>query len=97
MAGKFLSLTNVPILTLRMTELGNAMKARGALNTCGLTATIVETAPTTASLELRTAGACVVPITGLSAGTFGSVENYAGEPLTSVTMSAGSIRTIPVN
>jgi hypothetical protein len=95
--GKFLSLTNVPILTSRMTETGVAMKARGVLNACGVTATIVENGTNTANLELQTVGACVVPITGLSAAGAGLVETYAGEPTTSVTMTAGSVRSIPVN
>jgi hypothetical protein len=93
---KYLALTNAPVLTLRETELGTAMKARGAFNSCGITATVVE-ALTAATLELRTVGACTVPITGLSAAAFGSVENYAGEPTTSVNMTAGAVRTIPIN
>lgn len=93
--GKYLALTNLPILTMRETEAGTAMKARGAFNNCGITATVVETA-TTANLELRTVGACTVPVTGLSAPTFGTREIYAGEPTTSVTMTAGAVRTIPI-
>lgn len=95
--GKFLALSNTPVHTLRMTEIGNAMKARASLNSCGVTATIVETGAMTSNLELRSVGTCLVPVTGLSAATFGSVETYAGEPTTSVTMTTGSVRTIPVN
>lgn len=95
--GKYLALSNAPVLTLRMNELGAAMKARASLNACGVSATIIETGTATANLELRSAGACVIPVTGLSATTYGSVENYAGEPTTSVTMTVGSVRTIPVN
>jgi hypothetical protein len=94
--GKYLALTNAPILTSRETETAAAMKARGNFNICGVTATVVEAA-TVASLELRTVGACTVPITGLSRPGFGTVENYAGEPTTSVNMTAGAVRTIPIN
>jgi hypothetical protein len=94
--GKFLSLTTVPVLTLRMRDLGEAMKARGRLNACGVTATILENGISTPILELRSTGACVVPITGVSAASSGNVETYAGEPTTSVTMTAGNVRLIPV-
>ena len=91
--GKFLALTSVPVLTVRLADTGVAMKQRGELDACGATATIVE-AGAGASLELRTAGACTVPITGLAAPSAGGVEVYAGEPTTSIPMPAGGVRTI---
>ena len=96
--GKFLALSNVPVVTLREAEIGVEMQARSKLATCGVTATKVET-PLVGSgwqLELRTTGACSVPVTGVSSPSFGPVELYGGEPLTSVTMPANGVRTIPL-
>jgi hypothetical protein len=94
--GKFLALSNVPVVTLREAEIGTEMVARSKLNACGVTATKVETPSigTGWALELRTTGACSVPVTGVSAPSFGPVELYAGEPLTSFTMPANGVRVI---
>ena len=92
---KYLALTAAPVLTLREADLGFAMQARGALNGCGVTATKV-VAATTSSLELKTVGACTVPVTGLSNTSFGTVETYAGDPMTSVVMTANGVKTIPI-
>ncbi len=92
-AEKFLAVSAEPIQTLQHRDIAAAMQARGALDACGLTATIVESA-TGRSLELASTGACVVPVTGLSAPTSGPVETYLGAPTTSIAMAAGSTQTI---
>lgn len=92
---KFLALTDVPVLTLTQAAIARAMKARDALNRCGVTATKVESAAG-ASLELRTVGACTVPVTGLAAPAAGTVESYGGESITSIAMTPGAVRTIPL-
>lgn len=90
---KFLALSDVPVLTLTQAAIARAMQARDALDRCGVVATKVESSRG-ASLELLTFGACTVPVTGLSAPAAGSVEYYAGQPTTSIAMTAGGIRTI---
>lgn len=90
---RFLALSDVPVLTLPQAAIGRAMQARDALNRCGVTATKVESATST-SLELRTTGACTVPVTGLDSPADGAVATYAGEPTTSIAMTAGAVRTI---
>ena len=90
---KYLALTAAPVITLKESELGGAMQARGALNACGVTATKIEAA-TSATLELKSTGSCVVPITGLASPSAGSVETYAGAPTTSIPMTANGVKTI---
>lgn len=90
---KYLAYSNAPVLTLRQSAIGTAMQQRGKLNACGLTATVIETAGTK-SLELRSTAACTVPLTGLAAPSYGQVETYAGEPTTSVVMTANQTRII---
>ncbi len=92
---KYLAFFDAPILTLSQVQIGDAMQARGKFDACGLTATIVEGA-TTRSLELRATGGCTVPVTGLSAAAYGQVQNYAGEPTTSLAVGVGQVRTIPL-
>jgi hypothetical protein len=94
-ATKYLALTSAPILTLAQEDIGRAMQDRGKLDTCNVVATVVEKT-TGRSLELRTTAACTVPVTGLAAGAYGLVEIYAGAPTTDITMSAGSVKSIPL-
>ncbi len=92
---KYLALTDAPILTLSQNEIGNAMQARGKLDACGLTVTMVESAGTR-SLRLTSTKACTVPLTGVVAPTSGLVETYAGDPTTFVTMLAGQTKIVPL-
>ncbi len=92
-AGKFNALTPAPIKTLQQRDIAVAMQQRGAYNGCGLTATIVESSTGSRTLQLQALNACVVPVTGLSS-TAGSVETYLGTPTTSITMTAGSQKSI---
>jgi hypothetical protein len=95
--GKFLALSTEPIQTLKQSDIAAAMQQRGAYNTCGITATIVESpVDGTRSLRLSTTGACTVPVTGLNAPTSGSVETYLGTATTSVNMVAASSVSIPL-
>ncbi|HEX7837294.1 MAG TPA: hypothetical protein VF469_07515 [Kofleriaceae bacterium] len=91
-AARFTALVNVPILTLTQHDLAGAMAARAALDACGAAATYVEAGPAR-TLELRSSGTCVVPITGLSSSA-GAVEVYAGVPTTGVAMAAGPAKVI---
>ncbi len=90
---KYLAYSNAPVLTLRQSAIGTAMQKRGKLDACGLTATVIESAGTR-SLELRSTAACTVPVTGVAVPSYGQVEVYAGEPMTSVVMLANQTRTI---
>lgn len=90
---KYLAYFDAPILTLGQAQIGTAMQDRGKFDSCGLTATVVE-ANGQRRLELRTSAACSVPVTGISAQGYGPVENYGGEPTTSVTMIANTVRSI---
>lgn len=91
-AARFTALISAPILTLTVREIAEAMQARAALDACGVAATYVEDGPA-ATLELRAAGACLVPITGVSANA-GAVEVYAGVPTTEVAMTADATTVI---
>jgi len=90
---KYLAYSDAPVLTLRQSAIGTAMQARGKLDACGVTATIVESAGTR-SLQLTTAQACTVPLTGVASPSSGLVEVYANEPTTAVLMAAGQTRAI---
>lgn len=92
---KYLALSSAPVLSLPQAEIGRAMQARAALDQCGVTATKIES-DTGASLELQTTGACVVPVTGISAPAAGTVSTYAGEATTSISMTAGGVVNIPL-
>ena len=92
-ANKYLAYFDAPVLTLRQNAIADAMQARGRLDSCGVTATIVETSGQR-TLQLRTASSCVVPVTGVAASFSGPVETYGGEPTTSVTMSAGVVKQL---
>jgi hypothetical protein len=91
-ATQFTALIRFPILTLTEREIAGAMQARAALDACGAAATYVE-AGSASTLELRSSGTCVIPITGVSS-TVGAVEVYAGVPTTEVAMAAGITRVI---
>ncbi len=93
---KLTALSDVPVLTLPQAAIARAMRARDAFDRCGVTATKVETATGT-TLELRSTGACTVPVTGLAAPTVGRVELYAGQPTTSIAMTRDLVRAIPLN
>ncbi|MGE5182870.1 MAG: hypothetical protein ACM31C_12435, partial [Acidobacteriota bacterium] len=93
-AGKFNALSPAPIQTLQQRDIANAMKQRDAYDSCGLTATIVESSTGSRTLQLQASNACVVPVTGVSASHAGSVETYLGTPTTSITMTAGSVKSI---
>jgi hypothetical protein len=91
-ATQFAALVKLPILTLPEREIAGAMQARAAFNACGATATYVE-AGSARRLELRSSGACVIPVTGVSS-TAGVVEVYAGIPTTGVAMTAGATKVL---
>jgi hypothetical protein len=93
-ARKYLALQNAPILTLSQSAIATAMKERGAFDKCGATATIVEST-TGRSLELRSVGSCKVPVTGVR-WSDASVEDYAGDPITTFTLDGVSVLTIPL-
>jgi hypothetical protein len=90
---KYLRLFDAPILSPSQGAIGAEMIARGKLNTCNVTATLVEVAGSR-KLELVSTNACVVPVTGINAGGSGTVEVYAGEPTTYVALTPGVIRTV---
>lgn len=92
-ANKYLAYFDAPVQTLRQSAISDAMQARGKFNSCGLTATVVEQFGLR-TLELRSTGNCVVPVTGLAASFSGPVETYGGEPTTSITINAGQVKRI---
>ncbi|HSD87134.1 MAG TPA: hypothetical protein VLB44_06450, partial [Kofleriaceae bacterium] len=94
-ARKYLALQNAPILTLSQSAIATAMKERDAFNNCGATATIVEST-TGRELQLTSSEDCNVPVTGLSASAYGSVEQYAGDPITTLTLFGGEVLSIPL-
>lgn len=94
---KYLELSGAPIRSLSQFEVGEAMKARGKLDACKPTATLVEGALGTRSLQLTSTAGCVIPVTGLAKSGYGKVETYNGETTTSVTMpSSGGTVVIPL-
>jgi len=92
---KYLAFTDAPILTLSQNQIGTAMQARGKLDACGATVTMIESAGTR-SLQLKATKACTVPLTGVVAPANGLVETYAGDPTTFVTMLAGQTKIVPL-
>lgn len=93
---KYLAVSSAPILTLSQVQIGRAMIERDKLNKCGATATVVESALGTRSLELRAVNGCTIPVTGISKGQYGRVEAYGTERTTNVTLAPGGIVTIPL-
>lgn len=93
---KYLALTSAPILTLSQVQIGQAMIARNKLDNCGVTATVVESALGSRSLELSAANGCTIPVTGISKSLYGKVEAYGTERTTNVTLAPGGVVTIPL-
>ncbi len=85
----------LPVVSLPLETIAERMKERGAYDACGLTARRLSD-DAGDRLELRSLGACTVPITGLDAPDAGRVELYGGVPTTFVTMEACSTATIPL-
>ena len=93
---KYLALSSAPVITLSQSEIGRAMQRRGGLLGCGAQLTIVESAGGPRTLEIKTAAACSVPVTGVSSAAHGTVELYAGEATTVVSMPANGTKSIPL-
>ena len=95
-ANKYLAYFDAPVITLRQSAISDAMQARNKFNNCGLTATVIEQLGTR-SLELKATAGCVVPVTGVAANLWGSVETYGGEPTTSVTLGANQTKLVTLS
>lgn len=86
---KYQAITNLPILSPAMQEIGELMKARANYNASGVRATWYPNG----SVTIRVAQRAVVPITGLpSAGA----EQYGGQVISHVTVTPKSAVTIAV-
>jgi len=90
---KYNKLVNVPIRNLTLKQAGQAMQQRGAFNVAGVSATY----NACSSITLHAANAAVVPLTGVSYTAANSaVENYAGQTISNVSLSAGQTVTVPL-
>jgi hypothetical protein len=89
---KYLALENLPIRNLSEAGVGQVMANRMAYNNSGVNGTLVPCQ----SLTLSVTNAATIPVTGVSAGTAGTTENYGGETISSVPVTPGSPKTIPV-
>jgi len=90
---KYNALVKVPIRNLTLKQAGQAMQQRGAFNAAGVTATY----NACSSLTLHANSAAVVPVTGVSYTAANStIEAYAGQTISNVSLSAGQTVTIPL-
>ncbi|HUH02791.1 MAG TPA: hypothetical protein VML75_12420 [Kofleriaceae bacterium] len=93
---RYLSLVNLPVLTLPMPQIAAAMQQREAYDGCGASAVLVSD-ESGRRLELTTVSACVVPVTGLAAATAGSVQEYGGVTTTFVDADACAPVVLPLD
>ncbi len=80
---------DIPVLTLRTQEIGEAMRARMAYNDAEVTGLL---ACGEAMTLTATSGAVTLPLTGLNYGS--QVETYAGQPISYFTLGAGESEVI---
>jgi hypothetical protein len=80
---------NVPVLSLRTQEIGQAMRARMAYNASGVSGQLA----CGDQITLRTNQAATIPVTGVSFGA--NVESYAGQPISSIAMGSNATVVIP--
>jgi len=86
---KYNAITNWPILSPPMVQIGAKMKARATYNTSGVRATWSPDG----SVTIRVTQRAVIPITGLrSAGA----EQYGGQPISHITVTPRSPVTVTV-
>ncbi|HXH96694.1 MAG TPA: hypothetical protein VNH40_05725, partial [Gaiellaceae bacterium] len=85
---KYLAVYNLPVLGPAMKDLGETMADRMAFDASGVSGTLVPCQ----SLTLSVAKTAAIPVTGVTAGT---TETYGGQPISTISVTAGSPVTIP--
>lgn len=80
---------NVPVLSLRTQEIGQQMRDRMAYNASGVSGEL----RCGGEITLHTTAAAAIPVTGVSYGN--NVTNYAGQPISTVAMTANATQVIP--
>jgi hypothetical protein len=90
---KYDALVNVPIRSLPFGQTGLNEQARGLYNASGVTATETPCV----SIKLSTVNAATIPVTGVSyTAPNSTVETYAGQTISNVSLTAGQSVTIPL-
>jgi hypothetical protein len=88
---KYARLVTTPLISPNMEVLGALVAARMRYNAAGVTATVDPSANT---ITVRVASAATVPVTGACGG---SSEFYAGQPISTVSLSAGGSATLSLS
>lgn len=81
--------TNVPVLSLRTQDIGQRMWDRMAYDASGAHGEL----RCGGEITLHTTSAAPVPVTGVSYGA--NIETYAGQPISTIPMTAGATVVIP--
>lgn len=84
---KFAALSNLPVVSMSQSSLGELLAERTAYRTAGVRGTITPGI----SLELRASGSASVPLTGVCSE---GCETYGSEKQSAVNVPAGGVRTI---
>jgi hypothetical protein len=94
---KYEKLYNLPVLSLPLDQLGQAMQARNAFNLAvqatGFTASLVGANSATPTITITSPNAATIPVTGLN--STGAVS-YGGVYISNVPMTAGQTVSLPL-
>jgi hypothetical protein len=86
---KYEALYKLPVLSLTLAQLGQAMQARNQYNNSGVTATVTPGN----SITITATAAAVIPVTGLNST---GAEVYGGQYISHVSLAAGQSVTLPL-
>jgi hypothetical protein len=94
----YLSIFKLPVLSPTLDQLGQNMQQRNQYNLSGATASVVNAGAVDAAISITvpsgtTVPSAVVPVTGLNSN---GAENYAGQNISHITVSAGQTITLPL-
>jgi hypothetical protein len=90
---KYDALMKAPVRNLPFKQAGLAQQARGLYNASGVTASLTPCS----SITLKATNAAVVPLTGVSySAANSSVETYAGQAISNISLTAGQTVTVPI-
>lgn len=86
---KFAKISNLPVVSLQQTDIGQAMWDRMAYNAAQVKATLTPGI----GISMTATSAAKVPLTGICSGT---CENYGGQSLSKVSVTPGVTVQIPL-
>ena len=91
---KYEALYKLPVISLTLDQLGQAMQNRNEYNLSGVTASLTGVGGSSPSISITTPnGAAMVPVSGLNSN---GAESYGGKFISHISMTAGQTVTLPL-